>query len=294
MAKDATPAKLAELKQIQLAPPGSATADQLRPYLRDRSNSVVAKAASLAPEIGGAVLIPDLLTAFERLMRDPVKNDPQCTGKIAVLKALRDLDCDEPAVLFRAARHIQWEPVWGGSVDTAVEVRAVAGHALTSCHGAAIHDIYMTLVDLMADPEPRVRAEAALAVGRFEHAQSELLLRLKIRSGDEAVEVMGACFDGLLGAAPERAVGLIAPFLDRDEDLAFEAASALGASRVAEAFDFVLARIAEGHRRSDTLLRCLAPKKTYPEMRARIASAVEAHGGEALRRVFEREFPALD
>lgn len=303
MAKDATPAKLAELHALAQLPRSAGDAGVLRRSLRDRSNSVVAKAAALVPLLGAAGLmpdpmpdlVPDLVAAFERLMRDGAKNDPQCTGKIALLKALRDLDCAEAPIFFRAARHVQWEPVWGGRVDTGVDVRAVAGHALTGCATAAIQDIYLTLVDLMADPEARVRAEAALAVGRFEHSQSELLLRLKIRSGDQAVEVMGACFDALLQAAAAAAVEFVASYLaDEDEALAFEAASALGASRLAEAFDLLLARIEDIDPRAEMLVRALVPKRGYPELRARIAAAVELHGGGAVRKAFAREFPSLE
>ena len=287
MAKDPTLTKLAELKALD----PEADPARLQPYLRDRSNAVVAKAAAVAAETAAKSLESDLLSAFERMMRGAAKSDPQCLAKIAIAKALRDLDCEEPDVFFRGARHIQMEPVWGGQSDTAVDLRATCGHALTSCANARIHDVFVALVDLLADAEARVRAEAALALGRFEHSQSELLLRLKIRTGDKAVEVMGACFDGVLNAAPDSALALIGPYLD-DPELCFEAASALGASRVAPAFDLLLDRIASGHGESESLVRALLPKRPYPEMRARIAEAVTANGSGLVRRTFDREFPA--
>ena len=292
MAKDQTLVKLEALKNLAPQLRSSADGEPLQTYLRDRSNSVVARAATLAGEIAAKSLAADLLTACERMFRDPVKSDPQCLAKIALVKALRDLDWEEPAIFFRGARHIQMEPVWGGQVDAAIDLRATSGHALTSCAGARIHEVFLTLVDLLADPAPRVRAEAALAIGRFEHEQSELLLRLKIRTGDEAPEVMGACFDALLNAAPANSLPLLEPFLD-DDELAFEAAAALGASRLNQAFELLLRRISDGDARAESLLRALLPKRPYPEFRTRIAEAVAAHGGGALKRIFAQEF-ALD
>ena len=288
MAKDPTLAKLTELKALG----AGAAPEVLRAYLRDKSNAVVAKAAAVSGEAAAKILESELLAAFERMMRAPAKSDPQCLAKIAIAKALRDLDCEEPEVFFRGTRHVQMEPVYGGQVDTAVDLRATCGHALTSCANARIHEVFVALVDLLADAEARVRAEAALAIGRFEHPQSELLLRLKIRMGDEAVEVMGACFDGLLNAAPDNALGLIGPYLD-DGELCFEAASALGASRAGAAFDLLLERIAGGHPHSESLVRALLPKRPYPEMRARVAEAVAANGGGLVQRTFEREFGTL-
>jgi hypothetical protein len=106
---------------------------------------------------------------------------------------------------------------------------------------------------------------------------------------------MGACFDALLSVAPERALEILAAYVeDENEELAFEAASALGASRLPGAFDLLVGKIEGGHLRAEAFLRCLTPKKSFPEMRARIDSAVESHGSAALRRLFQTEFPALD
>ncbi|HXA49421.1 MAG TPA: hypothetical protein VNV86_03915, partial [Candidatus Acidoferrum sp.] len=64
----------------------------LRRGLTDRSNVVVAKAAKMAGELDARDAIPDLLAAFDRLFDDPVKRDPQCWGKTAIAKTLRDMD----------------------------------------------------------------------------------------------------------------------------------------------------------------------------------------------------------
>ena len=57
------------------------------------------------------------------------------------LLALRRLEQDERALYRRAAVHVQLEPVFGGRVDTAVDLRGTAA-----------------LAHLLADPEEGVRS----------------------------------------------------------------------------------------------------------------------------------------
>lgn len=293
MTKDPAQQKLEALLAIRAAGANAGVSDLLRPYLSNRSNSVVAKAAAIAGELLFKELEPDLANAFDRLLRDGAKKDPQCTAKTAIAKALRDFETGNADLFFRGARHVQLEAVWGGRVDSAGHLRGTCAHALVGCRAATIHDIYLVLVDLLADDLSTVRAEAALALGRFEHPQSELLLRLKIRVGDAEPAVMGACFDALLNAAPESAFPFVAQFLDRDAAQLFEVASALGASRLPQAFELLLNAIRAKHPQSDTLLRCLAPKRFQPDLRCRVEEAVKAHGDDALQRTFAREFPTI-
>src|SRR5947209_19632683 len=89
----------------------------LRRGLTDRSNIVIAKAAKTAAELDARDAIPELLAAFERLFDDAVKRDPQCWGKTAIAKALRDMDHTDGAPFLRGARWVQFEPVWAGQAD---------------------------------------------------------------------------------------------------------------------------------------------------------------------------------
>jgi hypothetical protein len=73
----------------------------LRKALRDRVNVIVAKAASISAELQLYALLPDLLSAFERLFDKPRESDPQCWGKNAIAKALKDLDHRESATFLR-------------------------------------------------------------------------------------------------------------------------------------------------------------------------------------------------
>ncbi|HEY2381216.1 MAG TPA: hypothetical protein VGK48_08530, partial [Terriglobia bacterium] len=122
MAADRVERQLADLGALRALSPVAVIAP-LRKALRDRVNVVVAKAASISAELQLHALLPDLLAAFERLFDKPRESDPQCWGKNAIAKALKDLDYSESATFLRGVRHIQMEPVWDGEIDTAGVLR---------------------------------------------------------------------------------------------------------------------------------------------------------------------------
>ena len=93
--------EIAKLGAVCRADP-EAAAGPLKKALGDRVNLMVTKAAALAAELRRTELVPDLLHAFDRLFENPVKTDPQCWGKNAIARALKDLDCI--AVSKRTAR----------------------------------------------------------------------------------------------------------------------------------------------------------------------------------------------
>ena len=280
MAKDPTAAKLAALGN-------ESSVEELREALRDKSSHVVARAAKLIAARGLKEFEADLAAAYLRL-----KKDPQCTAKLALVAALSEFDTPHTEILFAAARTVQWEASFGPSVDAAAPLRGLAAMALAANTTAPVDEVYRTLVDLLTDSQLTARSHAARALGQLVHPQSELLLRFKIQSGDPEPEVIGACFDALLEVAPREAAAYLAPYLERDieDPLAFEAASALGASRSPAAFELLVAKIAANHAMADTLLRCLTPQRFRTEMRERIAAAVRASGNEMLERTFAREY----
>ena len=114
--KQAFDQKIDEIEALLTAPEESAR-EQLSRALKDRSNFLVAKAATVAGTRQLQSLTPELLAAFDRFLHDPVKSDPQCWGKNAISKALKDLGHTGPAVFFRGMAHVQLEPVWGGRAD---------------------------------------------------------------------------------------------------------------------------------------------------------------------------------
>src|SRR5262245_64328005 len=109
--------KLAALRALrgQLLTPEQTTV--LRKRIGDRSNLVVAAAAAIAGENTLVELARDLEAAFDRFLVNPLKDDKLCRAKIAVVQALDRMEHQETEVFLKAARHVQLEPVWGGTED---------------------------------------------------------------------------------------------------------------------------------------------------------------------------------
>jgi len=228
-------AQLEQLSRLRSATAAEA-AEPLRKALADRVNLVVAKAATLAGELLVRELEPNLVSAFDRLMEEPAKRDPQCWGKNAISQALKELDHAESALFLRGARHVQMEPVWGGQADTAGTLRGICLLALVACRDIRREEIMRHLVDALTEAASLVRMDAARALAQMGGEEGALLLRLKARMGDKEAEVTGQALEGLLALERKEALLFVAGFLNpAGGELAEEAALALGASRMAAA-----------------------------------------------------------
>lgn len=211
-----------------------ASAALLAKTLSSATGHVVGLVADTLDESDTRLL--DLLPeAFARLEVDPVKRDPGCRGKVAIAKALDRTERRATDVFERGVRLVQHEPVWGGKVDTAAELRGVCGMALVHMrHPRALVEAALLLAD--AETAPRVAAARALAVSGDRNA-AEPLLRLRIAIGDPESEVIGECLAALLELAGADAIDDVAAFLrGADETMASAAALALGGSRLAGVF----------------------------------------------------------
>ncbi len=226
MGKQKFDEKLEQVEALRSAPEEQAV-KELRRALKDRANYLTAKAAAVVADRQFRGLMEDLLTAFERFMRDPLKSDPQCWGKIAIVKALQELGHADRAVFLTGIVHIQLEPVWGGRQDSAAPLRAACAMALLQCDIPAF-DLLVYLTDLLADAETLVRADAARAIGQLGAREGLLPLRLKTLAGDADPEVIGHCFTALLGIGSRDVLPFVARFLrDKDPDVRIEAVAAL-------------------------------------------------------------------
>src|SRR3954452_3836983 len=208
---------------------------ELRMRIGDRSNLVVAAAASIAGENTLVELAKDLEAAFDRFLVNPLKDDKLCRAKIAIVQALDRMEHQDPSVFLRAARHVQFEPVWGGSEDSAPPLRAAAVVALARTEGSSSLPM---LVDAMADPAKDVRIAAGVARGAVGTESAGLILHLKVRLGDGAPDVFSECLGGLLTVDPRENLSVVTEFLEPSNAAACEAAAlALGKSRLPEALD---------------------------------------------------------
>jgi HEAT repeat protein len=157
--------------------------------------------------------------------------DPGCAAKTSLARALYRLGERAFDVYLRGVQHVQREPIWGGSVDTAAELRGVCALALVR---ADYPDALIELADLLADPEAAARVAAAQAIAYSERADIGLpLLHLKVRLGDVDPRVTAACFTALLALAPERSLPFVTGYVsDASAETREAALLALGESRL--------------------------------------------------------------
>lgn len=294
---------------------------ELRKRLGDRSNLIVAAAAVIAGENVLLELAPELEAAFDRFLVNPLKDDKLCRAKIAVIQALDRMEYQRPDVFLKAARHVQFEPIWGGSEDSAPPLRAAALIALARVEGSSSLPL---LVDAMADPAKDVRIAAAVALGAVGTEGAGLVLRLKARLGDKDPDVLSECLGGLLAVDPKENLPIVAGFLDPGHPATCEAAAlALGKSRLPEALDPLKECLEEVHsaelrqqillaiailRRPTAIdflveyvgsepepnaiaaLSVLRIYKEDPKLHERIAGIIRERAIPLLRAVFDREF----
>lgn len=327
---------MAKRFDAQLAALQQAVADPAAPKARariiealERGNGLlvaVATAAAVGGEEDDPVVDQGLLerlpAAFERLMHDASERDPQCRGKTAVAKALRRAETQAEEVFLAGVRHVQYEPVWGGKVDTAAELRGVCLMALVEAwHPRAM----VEAAQLLADPQAAARMAAARALGCSGRVEvAEPLLRLRVAAGESDAEVLGECFAGLLQLAPPPSLAYVASFLGGSDDVVAEAAAlALGGSRLSGALAPLMEQsrgfMGRGRRRVVLLaialvraeegwtflvelveqgplaaaveaVEALSAFAHDERLRERVLAAVERRGDPALRRKFDERF----
>ena len=306
---------------IREAPEKYEAKRDLAPFLRHKSNHVIAAAAATAERLEAAGLAQELVEAFVDLMQNPSKRDPGCKALLAIAKALAAMDQSAARVYFLGIRHVQMEGSFGPPVDAAAELRGVCAQGLARMlHPGALQEC----VTLLADREPAARAGAVRAIADSGAAEGVLLLRLKALLGDSDGQVSAECFAALLRMAPAPSLEFVAGFLRGASDEAAEAAAfALGESHLAgafpllrqawdempiperrrtlllaiamlrldEALEFLLGRLLEDseHAAADAVA-ALSMYARDEAIRARVEAMVEQRNSSALRATFRREF----
>lgn len=211
------------LERIAFAPITPEAVTELRHALAGSVSLLASKAADIAAAKGVHELIPDMVGAFERFLVDGAHTDKLCNAKISVAKALNTLEFMGDSVFLKGAYYVQKEPAYGEPIDTAIELRCNCAHGLARI----VHpDAHAVLADMLVDREPPVRVAAAKGLTYLGSRESELLLRLKVLTGDREIDVMSECLAGLVTIAPDRSVEFAARFL-RSEDIALAESAAL-------------------------------------------------------------------
>src|SRR5215467_506900 len=119
--------RLAILRNEAASP---AIVQELRAFLKNRSNLVIAKAAKVAGKARMMELVPDLVEAFERLMKNPAKLDKGCSALTEITDALYEMDYVEPEIYLRGIHHVQMEGSFGPPVDAAAKLRGLSALGL--------------------------------------------------------------------------------------------------------------------------------------------------------------------
>ena len=228
-------AELAALEALREQPPQAAEPN-LAKALGLRNNFLVSKAAAVTLHHGLRSLTPQLVAAFPRFLENAAKSDPQCWAKNALAKALAAFEYQEPDLFLSGMRHIQLEPVWGGSVDTAGALRGTCALALVQCREVNSHRVLTHLTPLLADKELPVRVNAARAIEQVGTDSAALLLRLRAELASDGPELLGACYSGVLALEGAAAIPWVAQFLPPEDDPAAEAALAIAQTHSPESF----------------------------------------------------------
>ncbi|PYV19176.1 MAG: hypothetical protein DMG07_02430 [Acidobacteria bacterium] len=246
--RQTTEEALADLAGVDAATPDGVAA--IRRALDDKRGALVARAARMAESAGGTDLVPFLVRAFDRLLGAD-KDDPGCRAKVAIVDTLIAIEHDDPSVFRRGMRCVQREPVFGGSIDTAAELR---GHCAQGLARTNDPDALFDLVEMLVDSEAAARAGAARAIGDRGRNDGISVLRLKVLTGDKEANVIGECLGALMHLDPAGALAFVARRLDSDDDgIAEGAAVTLGESRQRAALEVLLNWLEAP--RSDELLR---------------------------------------
>lgn len=245
--------RLAAVDRITAAPDRSQLV-LLRQALQAKTGLLVAAAARVIGELAVDPLVDELPVAFGNLLERAVERDPGCRGKVRIARTLIQLERWSAGVFERGVTHVQREPVWGGSEDTAAELRGLCGIGYARF---ARHDALEVIAELLADKERAARAAAAQALGDSGRPDAIPLLRYKALLGDEEPAVLAACFSSLLSLAPEESVPFVARFLEEAPERAGIAALALGEARLASALP-ILVRWCEEASGEQRRVGCLA------------------------------------
>jgi hypothetical protein len=201
-----------------------------------RNNFLVSKAAAVTLDHGLTGLMPNLAAAFPRFLENGMKSDPQCWAKNALAKALAAFEYQEPELFLAGMRHIQLEPVWGGSADTAGTLRGTCALALVQCRELDSHRLLAHLIPLLADKELPVRVDAVRAIVQVGSDSAALLLRLRAELASDEPELLGSCYSGVLALEGPTAIPWAAKFLSAEDDTSAEAAMAIAQTHAPEAF----------------------------------------------------------
>jgi HEAT repeat protein len=314
--------KLAALNALRDHVHSTEAVELLRQSLSDQSNHVIGRAADIIGETDDQDYVKDLLAAYQSLIANPLKTDPGCVGKTAIVRSLIKLNHDDAEFYRQGIEYKQPEPVWQGSKETAGELRGLCAAGLVQ--SASSLEVLNRCAVLLADNCAEARMGAARAIAALRQPEGAPLIRLKLLTGDANAEVIGECCAALLRLDRDEGVRTVVQLLWSDDaDTCVQAALALGESRLSgtfeplrnawerqrepavresllicigllrssEAGEFLFSLITSNQLGgAGDAIKALKPFGNVADLRQRIEAAVNATGNARLSRVFEKEW----
>lgn len=263
---DPTRAALDAIRDLAANP----NAADLAPYLKSKSNHVISAAAQLAQRAHLIPLVEPMLAAVARLQADPAKLDKTNTALNALFEALYQLDHADPEPYLWGIHHVQMEASFGPPVDVGSRVRAQSALGLVRSRHARSLPL---VTDLLVDKEPQARIGAAQALALAE-LPGAMVLRLKIRVGDDEADVLAECYTGLLEHHYSDSLELIQDRITQGDE---QAMLALGTTRKPEALAILQAEVQRQIAARGALMMAIAMVRT-PEARQYLEGAVRTEG----------------
>ena len=217
---------------------------KIRKAIGGSSSLIVSEAVDIVAAHGLQQFIPEMILAFSRFAEDGVKTDKGCRAKTSIINALNGFEYLGDEVFRFSTTYRQLEPAYGGTEDTAIELRSMAALAIARINHPEAHYL---LGDMLVDPSNQVRIAAVKAIAFLGTSESEVMLRLRTIVGD-ADEVVAECFLGLMKMAPGRSLEFVSRYLRGHGALQMESAAiALGSSHLTEALSVLMQFWEEAH-----------------------------------------------
>jgi hypothetical protein len=160
--------ELAQLREVQRNPESASAKARLFEALASASCHVVARAASIVLDAELLDVLPTLMRTTLQWFEMDASQDPGCTAKTALIRALYTLGAKADEIFLAGIRRVQQEYVWNELVDTAPELRGLSGLALVRTNYI---DTITEVAELLADPEPVARMVAAQAIAYSERQE---------------------------------------------------------------------------------------------------------------------------
>ena len=272
-----------------LADGGQPAKDELAIFLADREPYVAGATASLIVELGLSEHVDLLAEALIRIVRGE-QPDGGCMASDKIIDALLRLEANEPDAYRAGLGYVRHEPSGTAFVDHAGGVRVGCATGLI---GSNVHGALQDVVPLLCDPEPGVRAGTVLALAQRRDEGAAACVHLRLRAGDPAPEVVGACWEALLQIDPDRYVPEVEAVLDdsRSGELGLTgelgpvrelAALALGESRHERALPILERALERGAAPVATLTLAIALTRSDAAIDRLVALVADAPESTAL------------